>query len=118
MKKEIRTNIIHYFIENEKYNINEIINEQKDRFPEKEVCINIDEKKKIGLFYNSNGMFYMKVENYYDLNGHEIEYIEYDKNNEIIQRVEYENYPDGETKWMYVYDNEGNLINKEFFEED
>ncbi|MBL3658567.1 hypothetical protein [Fulvivirga sediminis] len=70
------------------------------------------------LSFSKEGLIQKKVFYIEDVEGNELECIEYDKNEKIIRRMEYENYPDGETKWMYVYDSDGNLINKEFFEED
>lgn len=70
------------------------------------------------LSFSKEGLMKDKVFYKEDLYGNELQCIEYDKYDKVIRRMEYENYPNGDTKWMYVYDDEGNLINKEFFEED
>jgi len=62
-----------------------------------------------------NGIFTDKVFYKFDEFDNEIENIEYNEKEEIIRRVIFENYPNGETKWRYEYDGDGKLLGKEFF---
>lgn len=124
-KQVINDEIVHFYAENgDEQTINLIFQEKENSYKGLELAINFDNNHDVngymstGLFYDAENNFQQKIENYFDSNNFEIKSIEYDSNDEIKRIIKYENYSNGESKWIRSYDKDGNLLSEDFYEKD
>lgn len=112
MKKEILETIVNYTVEdiNDSLVINAVLEDINLNHKGLKFSINQEDiilekgTKGVGMFYDENNL--------------ETKTIEYNSHNEIMRIIEYDNYPNGEAKWIRSYDKEGNLLSEDFYEEE
>jgi len=81
--------------------------------------IRLVKDKNIEYFiYNKNMILSEKGMIELDSNGFVITNKEFSSKEELLFHIEYENYPNGETKWERHYDKKGNLLSEDFFEKE
>lgn len=97
-------NIAHHFLKNK-------FQDQK--------AIRIEKDNQVNYFiYDKNMLLNKKGKIELDANGFETEHKEFSGNDIQLFHIKYENYPNGETKWERHYDEKGNLLSEEFYEEE
>ncbi|WP_054852343.1 hypothetical protein [Olleya sp. ITB9] len=126
MNKEILETIVNYTVDdiNNSVVVNNVLEDKNLNHKKLKFSINQEDiiletgTKGVGLFYDQDNNFQFKIENYYDNKNLEIKTIEYNLNNEIKRVIKYENYSNGEAKWIRSYDKDENLLSEDFYEED